>query len=118
MEYYLPLFFEETATLFDYLPESTLAVRIEGADAALEEDWRQIHERFEQRRHDIANGPLLEPAGAVPGPGRIRARLKATARSPRHGHWPGARRMRSAMRLRRRCPIWAATATAASRLPG
>ena len=29
IEYYLPLFFEKTATLFDYLPENTLIVSIE-----------------------------------------------------------------------------------------
>ena len=35
IEYYLPLFFEQTATLFDYLPESTRIISCEGiAEAA------------------------------------------------------------------------------------
>ncbi|WP_440995411.1 transcription-repair coupling factor [Arhodomonas sp. SL1] len=89
VEYYLPLFFEETATLFDYLPESTLAIRIEGADAALEEDWRQIHERYEQRRHDRER-PLLEPQALYLRPDELRARLNGY-RQVSANHGPPAR---------------------------
>ena len=60
IEYYLPLFFEQTATLFDYLPENTLAIRLEGADQALTAFQDQLMERYEQRRHD-AERPLLPP---------------------------------------------------------
>ncbi|NMQ18378.1 transcription-repair coupling factor [Candidatus Competibacter phosphatis] len=60
IEYYLPLFFEQTATLFDYLPENTLAIRLEGADQALMAFQEQLMERYEQRRHD-AERPLLPP---------------------------------------------------------
>lgn len=60
VEYYLPLFFEQTATLFDHLPESTLAIRLEGVAAAMAAFQEQIMDRYEQRRHDIER-PLLPP---------------------------------------------------------
>ncbi|MBS1224562.1 MAG: transcription-repair coupling factor, partial [Proteobacteria bacterium] len=61
IEYYLPLFFEQAATLFDHLPESTLAIRLEGVDAAMAAFQEQIMDRYEQRRHD-AERPLLPPS--------------------------------------------------------
>ncbi|MFZ4791192.1 MAG: transcription-repair coupling factor [Candidatus Competibacteraceae bacterium] len=60
IEYYLPLFFEQAATLFDHLPESTLAIRLDGVDAAMAAFQDQIMDRYEQRRHD-AERPLLPP---------------------------------------------------------
>jgi transcription-repair coupling factor (superfamily II helicase) len=50
IEYYLPLFFEQTATLFDYLPGATLAIRLEGVSAALATFQDQLMDRYEQRR--------------------------------------------------------------------
>ncbi|WP_018716790.1 transcription-repair coupling factor [Arhodomonas aquaeolei] len=76
MEYYLPLFFEETATLFDYLPEGSLAVRVAGLDEALDGDWAQIGERYEQRRHDRER-PLLTPESLYLRPDELRERLNA-----------------------------------------
>ncbi|MBJ6609127.1 MAG: transcription-repair coupling factor [Candidatus Thiothrix moscowensis] len=60
IEYYLPLFFEHTATLFDYLPKKTLLVLAEGVDAAVNTFWETVEYRYEQRRHDIER-PLLAP---------------------------------------------------------
>ncbi|MDQ2694500.1 MAG: transcription-repair coupling factor, partial [Pseudomonadota bacterium] len=60
IEYYLPLFFEATATLFDYLPATALAVRLEGVEAAMAAFHAQIIQRYEQRRHDRER-PLLPP---------------------------------------------------------
>ncbi len=60
IEYYLPLFFEHTATLFDYLPKKTLLVLAEGVDAAVKTFWETVEYRYEQRRHD-AERPLLAP---------------------------------------------------------
>ncbi len=60
IEYYLPLFFERSATLFDHLPENTLVIRLDGVDAAMAAFQEQIMERYEQRRHD-AEWPLLPP---------------------------------------------------------
>ncbi|MEL7451326.1 MAG: transcription-repair coupling factor [Pseudomonadota bacterium] len=58
IEYYLPLFFDTTASLFDYLPKSAAIVStIDLADAA-RDAWTEISERYEQRRHDTTR-PLL-----------------------------------------------------------
>jgi len=42
IEAWLPLFFDKTETLADYLPASALLVEIGNLDAALAEDWKQI----------------------------------------------------------------------------
>ena len=60
IEYYLPLFFQETASLFDYLPDDTQAMIIGNIDKNLEQFWLDINYRFEDRRYD-PNRPLLAP---------------------------------------------------------
>ncbi len=60
LEYYLPLFFNEPATFFDYLPASATVCLIESTQDALEQFFREINARYEQRQHDITR-PLLEP---------------------------------------------------------
>ena len=60
VEYYLPLFFEETASLFDYLPEKTLVMHASAYETATEHFWEQLNHRHEQRRHNIER-PILEP---------------------------------------------------------
>ncbi|TRX57112.1 transcription-repair coupling factor [Thalassomonas sp. M1454] len=60
IEYYLPLFFEETASLFDYLPDDTQAMIIGNIDKNLEQFWLDINYRYEDRRYD-PNRPLLAP---------------------------------------------------------
>jgi transcription-repair coupling factor (superfamily II helicase) len=61
IEYYLPLFFERVATLFDYLPGGTLVIDAAGLEATAARHWADVVERHEQRRHDIER-PLLDPA--------------------------------------------------------
>jgi len=60
LEYYLPLFFEQTASLFDFLPENLLTIHFEGARDRAEEFLAQVAERYAQRRHDIER-PILPP---------------------------------------------------------
>jgi len=60
IEYYLPLFFDNTSTLFDYLPEKTLLINSDGTKAAAETFSGMVQDRYEQRRHDIER-PLLPP---------------------------------------------------------
>ena len=60
IEFYLPLFFDETATLFDYLPKDAVIVRDAALAGALVKDWRDIETRYEDRRHDIER-PVLTP---------------------------------------------------------
>ncbi|EDY86715.1 transcription-repair coupling factor [gamma proteobacterium HTCC5015] len=60
IEYYLPLFFERTATLFDYLPENALLFCAGQFESAAEHFWQQLDHRYEQRRHNTER-PLLSP---------------------------------------------------------
>lgn len=54
IEYYLPFFFEKTATLFDYLPKTTLIVTIGDIQAKAAEFWQEIEMRYEQGRFDTS----------------------------------------------------------------
>lgn len=60
LEYYLPLFFEKTATFFDYLPNTASICLIESTQEATEQFWRELNTRYEQRQYDITR-PLLSP---------------------------------------------------------
>lgn len=60
IEYYLPLFFEKTNTLFDYFPENTLLVRFDQIEEASRTFWQDVEVRYEQYRHDIQR-PILPP---------------------------------------------------------
>ena len=60
VEYYLPLFFEATDSLFDYLPENALVARFDGVINAADDFLNQVKGRFEEHRYDLER-PLLEP---------------------------------------------------------
>ncbi|HKB62199.1 MAG TPA: CarD family transcriptional regulator, partial [Burkholderiales bacterium] len=61
IEYYLPLFFERTATIFDYLPKSATVCMHGEVHAALTEFWHDAQGRHQLLRGDSAR-PLLPPA--------------------------------------------------------
>ncbi|AJD48435.1 transcription-repair coupling factor [Isoalcanivorax pacificus W11-5] len=61
LEYYLPLFFDQLASLFDYLPDDVHLVQLAGTEDAASHFWHDVGERFEDRRHDIRR-PILSPA--------------------------------------------------------
>ena len=50
-EYYLPLFFEHTNTIFDYLPKASLLVQDARNIEARQRFWQTLEERTEQRSH-------------------------------------------------------------------
>ncbi|MGQ9658839.1 MAG: transcription-repair coupling factor [Thermochromatium sp.] len=78
LEYYLPLFFEQTATLFDYLPEGTLVVEsIECRDRA-RTFFEGVEQRYEQRRHD-SERPPLPPNQLYLSPEELAGRLNRLA---------------------------------------
>ncbi|QGW65738.1 transcription-repair coupling factor [Lysobacter soli] len=79
IEYYLPLFFDTTSTLFDYLHADTLPVIADGAMEAADQFWTHTGERYEQRRHDLER-PLLPPDALYLPPDALRERLNAGAR--------------------------------------
>jgi transcription-repair coupling factor (superfamily II helicase) len=60
IEYYLPLFFDETASLFDYLPADTVLLLHGDVPVALAEFWADL-----QSRHKLLGGdrsrPILPP---------------------------------------------------------
>ncbi len=60
IEYYLPLFFDTMASLFDYLPDSSLLLTSDSVEAEAEKFWAEASERYEQLRHDVSR-PLLPP---------------------------------------------------------
>ena len=61
VEYYLPLFFDEMACLFDYLPPDSLFLLDDAVESAAGAFLEQIHERYQSRRYNT-EWPLLEPA--------------------------------------------------------
>lgn len=74
IEFYLPLFFETTATLFDYLPQNAVLVRDVTLTGALERNWQDIESRYEARRHDIER-PILAPHELFLNPTEIESQL-------------------------------------------
>jgi transcription-repair coupling factor (superfamily II helicase) len=60
IEYYLPLFFEKTATLVDYLPPAAVVALPADHAEGLRDAWRTLVERHEERRFDIEH-PVLDP---------------------------------------------------------
>ncbi|MBW4051282.1 MAG: transcription-repair coupling factor [Proteobacteria bacterium] len=76
IEFYLPLFFEQTATLLDYLPPNAVVVRDAALPAALEKAWSAIATRYEDRRHDIER-PVLAPAELFVEPPELEDKLES-----------------------------------------
>lgn len=60
IEYYLPLFFEQTSTLFEFLPKNTLLITSGDLEDSAKSYWGDIERRYEDRRYDPLR-PLLEP---------------------------------------------------------
>ena len=60
IEYYLGLFFEQTATLFDYLPETVQLLTHSGIEKAAEHFWQDINERHQEYGVD-PDRPILPP---------------------------------------------------------
>lgn len=60
IEYYLPLFVEQTATLFDYLPKTAVLVLSESFHELAQAFYSEAEERYEQRKYDLER-PLLKP---------------------------------------------------------
>ena len=61
MEWYLPLFFEETNTIFDYLPKDIFLSIPANLTASVEHYWADAQTRFKMYAYDL-NRPILEPS--------------------------------------------------------
>ena len=80
IEYYLPLFFDSTATLFDYLPADTVFVLEADAPAAAKRHLEEVSTRYESLRHDIER-PILAPEALFLTSADLDARLKPFGRA-------------------------------------
>jgi len=60
IEYYLPLFFDETATIFDYLPEGAALAMVGDIDAAIKRFWSDTESRYKFLKADRER-PILPP---------------------------------------------------------
>ncbi len=76
IEYYLPLFFDRCASLFDYLSTQTTIVCDTGLEASAQTFWNEANERYEQRRHNIER-PLLPPSRIFEPVEQLFARFKS-----------------------------------------
>ena len=79
IEYYLPLFFDATATLFDYLPGNTIVAVDTDVQGAAAQVFGEIASRHEQRGHD-AERPILEPREVFTPVAELIERLAALRR--------------------------------------
>ena len=79
IEYYLPLFFDHTASLFDYLPDNTLLVSFGDLQGSLDQLWHDINQRYEQRRYDPLR-PLLPPTQLFLPVDQVHSAFKAMPR--------------------------------------
>ena len=79
IEFYLPLFFERTASLIDYLPPDLVFATDPGLETSLAAAWGAIGARHEQYRHDLER-PLLTPEELYTGIDELEAGLRAHAR--------------------------------------
>ena len=61
IEYYLPLFFEQTATLFAYLPKDAMFALVGDIDASIKRFWADTQSRYKFLKADRER-PILEPA--------------------------------------------------------
>ena len=60
IEWYLPLFFEQTATFFDYLPPNALLCLHGNLDQAAQNLWQDAQSRYRLLAHDPER-PILKP---------------------------------------------------------
>jgi transcription-repair coupling factor (superfamily II helicase) len=60
IEYYIPLFFDHTSNLLDYIPENSLIIRAHGTHEKATNFWKEVEHRYEQLAYDITR-PLLKP---------------------------------------------------------
>ncbi len=79
IEYYLPLFFDATSTLLDYMPGNTIVAGEVGLLDAASNVFRDIEARYEQRSHD-AERPILKPTEVFMSAHEFATRLEAFRR--------------------------------------
>ena len=79
IEYYLPLFFETTASLIDYLPHDCIVLAPDALDSILKQAWTEIEERYEICRIDPER-PILRPEETFADVARVKSQLEKCRR--------------------------------------
>lgn len=79
IEYYLPLFFDATATFTDYLPKTATLALHGDVGATIDRFWQDTDSRYRLLRGDKAR-PLLPPPELFVAPDVFRSALKAFGR--------------------------------------
>jgi len=74
IEYYLPLFFDETATFLDYCPGNALLLAPADLPDLLNEAWAGVEERYGSLQHDVER-PLLRPTESFVEPQQLEREL-------------------------------------------
>src|SRR6202041_1352161 len=88
LEFFLPLFFERTSHLFEYVPPSSVLIDVQEASSHIDGLWSGIVERHEQLRHD-RHRPILDPAEIYLAPAELKDALGAWPRIElRSFEWP------------------------------
>ncbi len=78
VENYLPLFFDATATIWDYLPADMLVVALGDLEQLFQQAWLQVEERHEQLGSDLER-PLLRPEEVYCPPAEHHGQLASRA---------------------------------------
>lgn len=79
IEYYLPLFFETTASFADYLPGNTVVLSPDSMDSLLAQFWDETRERFAMCSLDKER-PVLTAEETFIHPDKIASRMNAFSR--------------------------------------
>jgi len=79
IEFYLPLFFENTASFFDYLPRNAVLVVDANIGERLAALWDGVRARHDDLSHDIEH-PVLDPAELYFKPEEMLAKITAAPR--------------------------------------
>lgn len=80
IEYYLPLFFDECSTLFDYLPEATQVFTLGNIENSADSFWQELNQRYDSRCVDPQR-PLLRPKAVFLDSGDLFGALKCYPRA-------------------------------------
>ncbi len=79
IEYYIPLFFKTMSSLFDYISEQFSIIYSDTLNETIEQQWKEIKERYAQKSHDIIQ-PILNPDKLWLRPEEIFGKLKKYSR--------------------------------------
>ncbi|MEH6575744.1 MAG: transcription-repair coupling factor [Amphritea sp.] len=79
IEYYQPLFFDQSATLFDYLPSNALILTSSDLESHAKHFWDDVQSRHEERRYDVER-PILPPEALFLSSQELLTTLKPTRR--------------------------------------